>query len=303
MTHDNGARPRLSADDLVEEYRLELVRQRKPAHTVRAYLGDVRAFLEHYEHEEGSHFPGGVRTADVRGFLSALKKNEAKPATIHRRRAGLASFFRWAVSAQHCRESPMVGLELHRLAPLEQPLRRALDVHDKRRFLRTIREHGTLRDQAVCELLVATAIREDELVHVKLEDLELGERRGWVKVSGKGSRQRTLPLHRDVRRVLTTWLAARPALGDYLFPGRYGDALNTSSIRRLVDKYERLSGVAGVSPHVLRHTTLTELVRSKKQDLALVAAVAGHAKLATTAIYVQPNMQDLEAAADSLMED
>jgi site-specific recombinase XerD len=70
-----------------------------------------------------------------------------------------------------------------------------------------------------------------------------------------------------------------------------------------VDKYERLSGVAGVSPHVLRHTTLTELVRQKKQDLALVAAVAGHAKLSTTAIYVQPNMQDLEAAMDSLTED
>ncbi len=86
-------------------------------------------------------------------------------------------------------------------------------------------------------------------------------------------------------------------------PGRYGDALNTSSIRRLVDKYERLSGLDGVSPHVLRHTTLTELVRQKKQDLALVAAVAGHAKLSTTAIYVQPNMQDLEAAVDSLMED
>ncbi|MCY1083795.1 tyrosine-type recombinase/integrase [Archangium lansingense] len=88
-----------------------------------------------------------------------------------------------------------------------------------------------------------------------------------------------------------------------LLPGRYGDALDTSSIRRLVDKYERLSGVAGVSPHVLRHTTLTELARQKKQDLALVAALAGHSKLATTAIYVQPNMQDLEAAVDSLMED
>ncbi|QRK05909.1 tyrosine-type recombinase/integrase [Archangium violaceum] len=124
-----------------------------------------------------------------------------------------------------------------------------------------------------------------------------------MTVNGKGSRQRTLPLHRDVRRVLTTWFAARPALGDYLFPGRYGDALNTSSIRRLVDKYERLSGVVGVSPHVLRHTTLTELVRSKKHDLALVAAFAGHSRLATTAIYVQPNRQDLQAAADSLMDD
>jgi site-specific recombinase XerD len=288
---------------LVETYRLELERQRKPAHTVRAYLGDVRSFLEHFGREGGSHFPAGVRTADVRGYLLALRTAEAKPATIHRRRAGLASFFRWALAAQHCRESPMAELELHRVAPLTPPMRRALDVRDKRRLLRTVKEHGSLRDQAVCELLVATAIREDELVHLKLEDLELGERQGSVKVRGKGTRQRDVPLHREVRRVLKAWLAVRPPFGVYLFPGRTGGALNTSSIRRLVDKYERLSGVAGVSPRVLRHTTLTELVRGKKHDLALVAAFAGHSRPATTAIYVQPNRQDLQAAADSLVQD
>ena len=302
MTHDNGA-GQLSTGDVVEQYRLELERQHKPAHTVRAYLGDVRSFLQHFEREGGSIFPGGVQTGDVRGYLSALRESEAKPATLHRRRAGLAAFFRWAVAAKHCRESPMEGLNVAQLAPLGPPLRRSLNVKDRKRFLATVKEHGTLRDLAVCELLLATAIREDELVHVKLEELELGERSGSVKVQGKGSRKRTLPLHRGVRHVLSSWLAARPALGSYLFPGRYGGALATSSIRRLVDKYERLSGVAGVTPRVLRHTTLTELARRKEHDITLVAVYAGHAKPATTALYLQPNQQDLEAAADSLMDD
>jgi integrase/recombinase XerC len=166
-----------------------------------------------------------------------------------------------------------------------------------------VKEHGTLRDQAVCELLVATAIREDELVHLKLEDLELGERGGCVRVTGRGARQRTLPLHRDVCRVLSSWLAVRPVLGPHLFPGRYGGALATSSIRRLVDKYERLSGLAGVAPHVLRHTTLSELVHRGGQHLALVAAYAGHAKVSTTAIYLEPRRQELDAAGDSPLED
>ncbi|MFY0572897.1 tyrosine-type recombinase/integrase [Archangium lansingense] len=299
MTHDNGARL-LSADEVVEAFRRELERQRKPQHTVRAYVGDVRSFRAHFEGEGGSLFPGGVRSDDVRGYLSALK---AKPATLHRRRAGLVSFFRWAVSAKHCSESPVEGLDAVRLAPLRPTQRRALGAKEKKRFLATVKEHGTLRDQAVCELLLATAIREDELVHVRLEDVELGEHSGSVRVQGQGSRKRTIPLHRSVRRALSSWLAARPVLGPFLFPGRYGGALATSSIRRLVDKYERRSGVAGITPHVLRHTTLTELARRKGHDIALVAAYAGHAKPATTALYLQPTQQDMEAAADSLMED
>jgi hypothetical protein len=59
----------------------------------------------------GARFPDGIHASDVRGYLSALQEAEAKPATIHRRRAGLASFFRWALAAGHCHESPMEGLE------------------------------------------------------------------------------------------------------------------------------------------------------------------------------------------------
>jgi integrase/recombinase XerC len=299
MTHDNGA-GLLSTDDVVEEYRRELERQQKPLHTVRAYLGDVRSFRAHFERTGGSPFPGGVHRDDVRSYLAAL---EAKPATLHRRHAGLASFFRWAVAAMHCRESPVEGLGASRLASLAPPLRQGLDVEAKKHFLSAVKEHGTLRDQAVCELLLATAIREDELVLMRLEDVELGEHSGSVSVQGKGSRKRTIPLHRDVRTVLASWLAVRPILGPYLFPGRYGGALATSSIRRLVDKYERLSGAVGVTPRALRHTTLAELARRKGHDISLVAAYAGHAKPATTALYLQPTQQDMEAAANSLLED
>lgn len=299
MTHDNGANL-LSTDDLLEEYRRELERQCKPTHTVRAYVGDVRSFRAHFGRADEVPFPSGVRREDVLSYLSTL---EATPATCHRRRAGLTSFFRWAVVARHCRESPVEGLSPARLAPLGPPQRRALGMKEKKRFLATVKEHGTLRDQAVCELLLATAIREDELVHVRLEDVELEERGDRVRVRGKGSRKRTLPLHRDARRALSLWLAAHPALGPYLFPGRYGGALATSSIRRLVDKYERLSGVADVTPRVLRHTTLTDMARREGHDIDRVAAYAGHAKSATTALYLQPTQQNLEAEETLLLKD
>jgi site-specific recombinase XerD len=297
MTHDNGASEGLSPEALVETFRQELLRQARPPHTVRAYVGDVRAFRDYFFREGGTDFPAGVRPADVRDYLSALRVDQAKPATIHRRRSGLVRFFEWCVSTSRCRQSPVLAVGATTLPPIQPPARRALDAKELRRFLRTVRELGSLRDQAACELFAATAIREDELVGIKLEDVVITERRGQVTVRGKGYRLRTLPLHRGAREVLTAWLAMRPALGPYLFPGRYGGRLATSSIRRLVDKYERLSGLVGVAPHALRHSTLTDLVRRKKKDLVLVQVFAGHAKPGTTALYLAPSLEDMEEGA------
>lgn len=300
MARDNHAQKVLSAGECLDAFRLELERQEKPPHTVRAYVGDVRAFLKHYSEAGGIHFPAGVRPADVRAFLAALRKAGAKPSTQHRRRAGLSSFFILALAKHWCAESPVVG---QKLPPVEAPLRRALSPQDLRRYLGTVRVHGTPRDLAVCELLAATAIREDELVRLQLEDVTLSERRGAVTVQGKGMRQRTVPLHRDVRRVLAAWLAVRPNLGSHLFPGRAGAQLHTSTVRRIVDRYERLSGVSGVTPHVFRHTVATDLVRRKKKDLALVQRLLGHKTPATTSVYLAPNLQDLEDAVASLVDD
>ncbi|MFY0584391.1 hypothetical protein ACN28S_67820 [Cystobacter fuscus] len=141
MTHDNGARPLLSPGDFMEEYRLDLVRQRKPAHTVQTYLGDVRAFLEHFEREGGSHFPGGVRTADVAApsAWSRPPPSRHHPPPPCRPRQLLPV-------GRRCAALPRLPHGGPGAAPprtLEQPLRRALDVRDKRRFLRTVKEHGT----------------------------------------------------------------------------------------------------------------------------------------------------------------
>src|SRR3990170_98353 len=121
--------------DLVEAFERELRREDRPDTTVRAYVGDVRAFHEHYE---GRAFPADVRPEDLRSYLAHLRSDGASVATIRRRHAGLARFFRWTTTAGHTTSSPLAGVDA---PPANPPARRALRLTDLRRFLRAVRAH------------------------------------------------------------------------------------------------------------------------------------------------------------------
>lgn len=286
--------------DPLVAWEAELRRIQRPANTVSAYLGDLRDFVRVYRLSGGQRFPGAVRPDDVRAYLNELRALGSKPATLKRRRASLSVFFTWAISADLARSSPLVDIP----SPAADPqVRTALRLNDLRRFLRTVREHGTQRDIALCELLAASGVRREEVVSIQLEDLELGDRRGLVKVHGKGFKARDVPLHKDVRRVLADYLAVRPARGTWLFPGRKPlAALSVSAVDRLVARFAYLSQLPEVTPHVLRHTFATVLLREKKHDLVTVQRLLGHTSVATTQLYTAPDSTDLTAAVESLTE-
>jgi site-specific recombinase XerD len=301
MARDNSAQlPLPLSEEWLVSFREELLRQHKPPNTARAYVADVRAFLEDFTAKGGEGFPASVRADDVRAHHGALLRAGTALSTLHRRRAGLAAFFTWATSAGTCRSNPVADIELPRVDP---PVRKVLRQAELRRFLSAVRTHGSSRDVAVCELLAATGLLEKELVQLRVEDVSLGQRRGVLFVRGKGFREREVPLHQEIRRVLTEYLATRQGIGPLLFPGRHGKPLNTSTIRRLVDRYERLSGVAFVTPHTLRHSVATILLREKKVDLVTVQRLLGHASPSTTQLYTSRDEADLDAAVGQLIDE
>ncbi|NOK07946.1 tyrosine-type recombinase/integrase [Corallococcus exercitus] len=226
----------------------------------------------------------------MRAFFTASRRAGQQPSTLNRRRAGLSNFFAFLVATGHCRTSPVIDLTL---PSVEVPIRKALSITDLRRFLRTVREHGTLREQAICELLFGTGIREDEFVKLQLQDLAISERQGSVHVRGKGFRERTVPLNVDTRRILSPYLQARPSGGKTLFPGRGGKPRSPSTVWRIVARYQPLAGIAHVSPHVLRHTFATDLLRRKGVNIVTVQRLLGHASLDTTQLYTAPNLNTL----------
>lgn len=142
-------------------------------------------------------------------------------------------------------------------------------------------------------LLLYTGLRVSECAALRVEDVVLNGKDPRVIVrSGKGRKYREVPLHKTARQALEAYLAVRSADGgDALFLGQRG-ALSARGMQFRIAALAEAAGVEGVTPHVLRHTFATRLLREAGTDLVTVAALPGHASIATTQIYTQPSASD-----------
>jgi integrase/recombinase XerC len=183
-----------------------------------------------------------------------------------------------------------------------QPPPRALDKADLNRLIRRAQQEGNVLHIAVITMLAYTGLRVAELCGVQKADIEISERKGTVTVRGKGEKYRTIPLNAETRRALREYLKVRPITRkneDAVFVGQRGP-LTESGARRIVAKYAGLAGLEDVSPHVLRHTFATRLLRDAEADVVTVANLMGHADVRTTARYTTPTQADLEQAVEAL---
>ncbi len=277
-----------------------LTQESRSALTVRNYLNDLEHFARWFVQTNGEAFtPQGITTLDLRAYKAyMLTVAKFKPATINRRLAALSRYCRWAKAIGLIQEDPTEEIEGVRQmhgAP------KALDALELRRLLREVHKGGQKRDIAILEILANTGLRVGELAQLTREDLDISERKGTVTVrSGKGAKYRQVPLNADARRALREYLDVRlQSESGAVFLGQRGNGLTPSAIWRVVKKYGQRAELA-ISPHTLRHTFGTRLVRSQGVDLVTVAAMLGHESLDTTAIYTKPSEEDMANAVEKL---
>jgi integrase/recombinase XerC len=197
--------------------------------------------------------------------------------------------------------------ELARLAP------RSLAGPEQRRFLRAVQACPSARDRAIGTVFFYTGLRLGELTDLDVADLSMSARRGKLRVrSGKGDAYREVPLNSACRASLDEWLKARAAqlagLGEEGGPRAGTEALWLSraggpmSARAVDLAVRRLAAEAGLqlSAHTLRHTALTNLVRSGA-DVVMVAEIGGHRRLDTVRRYSLPSEADKDAALEAVL--
>ncbi len=157
------------------------------------------------------------------------------------------------------------------------------------------------RDLAVLNLMARAGLRVSEVVRLRLEDVEIGPRKGHVVVrASKGLKERTVPLPAEARKALQTYLEVRPFATETLFVSRQGNPITSRDVQRLVAKYAKLAGVTKrVTPHTLRHTYATRALRAGV-DLATLSRLLGHENLTTTARYLHPNRQQVQEMVEEL---
>ena len=275
-------------------------------HTVRAYLGDVGALLEH-ACQDGLDDLAGLDITLIRGWLAAQHASGMARASLARRAAAARAFTAfchargWLASdpgpllgtpkaARHLpevlRQDQMEAVLAAGPAaePAEDPSAAAV----------------AWRDTAIMELLYATGIRVSELCGLDLGDLDDGRR--TVRVLGKGSKERVVPVGQPAVRAVQRWRdAGRPRLvtqrsGPALYLGARGGRLDPRTARRIVHVRIAAAGsVPDTGPHGLRHSAATHLLEGGA-DLRSVQEILGHASLATTQIYTHVSVERLLSA-------
>lgn len=269
---------------------------RSPA-TRRAYVNDMMAYNAWVLMTFGEPCDlGAITPVDVRAWRDQMVAEHVRPATINRRLTALSVFCEWAVGESILATDPtegIKGVKQQKSAP------RALDRIEVNRIKRKAMQSGNPLHAAVVVVLANAGLRVAELCALTLDDVNIGDRSGWVTVHGKGSKERRVPLNPEARQAIVAYTVARPPWSDNrLFIAQRGP-LTTSGAWRIVRKYARAAGVE-CSPHVLRHTFATRLLREADADLVTVSDLLGHDDIKTTAVYTRSNERDQQRAVDSL---
>ena len=283
---------------------------RSPA-TVRAYTGDLASLHDHCRRMGRTELSELDLTA-LRSWLARLRTGGASSSTLARRASSARTFTGWAHRRGLLDTDPGVRLASPRL---RRPLPRVLSEPQARAVL----DHAeaavgpaavdgpvaralAVRDAAVLEVLYGTGARVAELCGLDVDDVDA--HRGVVRLFGKGSRERTVPLGRPGLQAVHRWLTdGRPLLsapdsGPALFLGQRGGRLGVRSARRIV--HETLTATDGsidLGPHGLRHSAATHLLQGGA-DLRSVQEILGHASLGTTQIYTHVTPERLREIYD-----
>ena len=273
------------------------------AHTVAAYRRDLSRYVL-YLAERGVNDAAGAKDELVSGFVAHLSAARHGPdgaapyraSSVARALAAVRSFHRFLMVEGEAERDPAATVVRPKVP---RTLPRPLSVDEVERILVSPLGAGpaTLRDRALLETLYGAGLRISELVALDVDDVDLDQ--SSVRVMGKGSKERLVPLGRYARESLATYLTAgRPSLASArtraaLFLNARGGRLTRQGCTRILKRCVSRAGIRKrVSPHTLRHSFATHLLEGGA-DVRVVQELLGHASVATTQIYTLVTQQHL----------
>jgi integrase/recombinase XerD len=254
--------------------------------TLDSYRLDLAQFSEWLIKVEGKDL-AKVEQADIQQYL-AVKFPISKPRSISRLIASLRRFYRFALRENKISADPTLQIESPKLP---RSLPKSLSEEDVESLLDApdLNQSLGLRDRAMLEILYASGLRVSELVGLKVTEVGLNE--GVIRVTGKGSKTRLVPMGEEAVEWIAKYLKeSRPVilqkrLSDSLFVTQRGEAMTRQAFWYLIKRYAVIAGInKSLSPHVLRHAFATHLL-NHGADLRVVQMLLGHADISTTQIY------------------
>ena len=280
---------KIDLSEQVEDYlRYSQVERGLSNNTITAYRQDLTSFISFLQQENFTSWP--TQALDIDAFLAEQRDQNKATSSISRLITSLRKFYQWLVRQNIQKLNPMLEID----SPKKRhTLPVALTINEVNKLLQQpdIKKKLGLRDRALLETLYATGIRVSELINLKFTDLH--EELKLVKIFGKGSKERLIP----ISAVALSWIDSykekvRDPLilkigrnNDFIFLNSRGGSLTRQAVWQIIKHYCKLAGIQkNVTPHTLRHTFATHLLENGA-DLRVVQEILGHSDISTTQIY------------------
>jgi integrase/recombinase XerC len=237
-----------------------------------------------------------VHADQVQGFIAKAHRNGLSPGSLRDMLSAYRSFYRYLAREGEAAANPALGVRSPK-SPRKLP--QVLDVDEVSALLDfSADDPEAVRDRALLELLYSSGLRVSELTSVRWRDLDLAE--GLIRVTGKGSKTRIVPVGAQAIRALQALRDQdRPGADDPLVRGRHGKPLTPDGVRTRLKRRAKDQGVwKRVYPHLLRHSCASHVLESSG-DLRAVQELLGHADIGTTQIYTHLDFQHLARVYDA----
>ncbi|MEP1448708.1 MAG: tyrosine recombinase XerC [Paraglaciecola sp.] len=279
----------------LEKYLAYLKYEKNLASTsIENYQRQLTAAFDKLEIDSWSMF----KVSDVRHILNEARRNNLSSRSIALRLSAIRGFCSYLIQQQQLAQNPASSIQ----APKQdKPLPKQLNVDEMTQLL-DIQEDGLLaiRDKAMMELMYGCGLRLSELADLNLKSIQVDNQ---LRVIGKGSKERLLPIGKIAAEALVVWLKIRPQLASSdepaLFVSMRQKRLGTRQIAKRMKLWAKRQNLGqSVNPHKLRHSFATHVLESSS-DLRGVQELLGHANLSTTQVYTHLNFQHLAHVYDS----
>jgi site-specific recombinase XerD len=243
--------------------------------TLSNYQTDIEQFISEMNIKEAQQ----ITKHKIREFLGLLTDKGIEPSTRNRKLTAIRSFCKYLIMEGYMQVNPTIDISY---AKMDKRLPKVITVEQTINILDSAE---SLRDKAALEILYGAGLRVGELVNITIQDIDISN--GRLRVFGKGSKERIVPLTKTSVDAIQEYLCNRKEESKYLFPSPvdYSKPITTRAMYNVVRKYGYANGVH-MSPHKFRHSIATHLL-ARNMDIRKIQELLGHANINTTTVYAQ----------------
>jgi len=275
-------------NDLTEELTSFLKIKNYSIHTISNYERDITRLLKFLSKENLTIEDINKQTTSK--WLIELRRMGLGNRSINRNISSVKNFFKYMQKLNKVEHNPF---ETIKAPKMEEKLPKILSLEDVDRLLSfQPKTNFEFRDKAFLELLYSCGLRVSEAVNVNVSSFE--QDFSFVKVLGKGMKERLIPVGQYAQQAISDWLSTRDNIveKDALFTNKYGARISVRAMQQRLWKISLSLGMAPVHPHMLRHSFATHMLESSG-DLRSIQEMLGHSSLSTTQIYTKLDFQQL----------